>query len=230
MGQWDGGMEQITRRTDFGFGVVPSNRGRTIGVHDAGAERARRVCKEAAVDTSKHIGNASTHRMGMSGGAGAGGWWGRTWAMVVLAMGLGLVVGGCAKDRTMMVMVRDAGTQAAVVGAEVNVRTTQGTSTSGFNRSQTRTGEDGSVLISAPMREAIQLTVETDDGSYGRFVIDHPAMGVSVPWRSPGAIGYEYGPRKFQISAIEWEGGKSERSPKVKWEEPTVYKAPPAAE
>ncbi len=138
------------------------------------------------------------------------------------------MLGGCTKDRMMMVMVRDASTKGIVAGAEVNIRTTQGTSTSRFARASTVTGADGSVLISAPVREAIQLTVETEDGSYGRFVIDHPAMGVPTPWRTPGTMGYEYGPRKFELTAIEWEGGRDERSPSVPWKEPTPYR--PGAE
>ena len=147
-----------------------------------------------------------------------------TRALGVLACALGALLGACTKDRTMMVMVRDAQTQAIVAGADVNIRTTQGTSTSQFARMRTLTGPDGSVLIAAPVREALQVTVETDDGSYGRFVIDHPAMGIPTPWRGVGSIGYEYGPRQFEISAIEWEGGKDERSERVPWKEPTPYR------
>lgn len=140
---------------------------------------------------------------------------------------LAAIAGGCASDRQMLVMVRDAETESPIAGADVAVRTTQGTSTSRFDRVRTLTGEDGSVLIEAPVREAIQVTVETDDGSYGRFVIDHPALGVTVPWTRPGVLGYERGPRRFQISAIEWEGGKSELSPRVKWREPTPARPVP---
>jgi hypothetical protein len=145
-------------------------------------------------------------------------------SVVIGVLGLCLSGAACSKDRMMMVMVRDASTKGIVAGAEVNIRTTQGTSTSRFARASTVTGEDGSVLISAPAREAIQLTVETADGSYGRFVIDHPAMGVPTPWRTPGTVGYEYGPRKFEVSAIEWAGGRDERSPSVPWKEPTPYR------
>lgn len=127
----------------------------------------------------------------------------------------------CTGDRTMLLMVRDANTQNAVPGADVTIRDTRGTSISRFDRTRTLTGEDGSILISAPVRQSIQVTVQTEDGSYGRFVVDHPALGVPTPWTSTGAIGYQHGPRQFQISAIQWEGGKEERSPSIPWREPT---------
>ncbi len=145
-------------------------------------------------------------------------------ALLAAAACAALLLGACSKDRTMMVMVRDASTKGIVADAAVNLRTTQGTSTSRFARAATITGDDGSILIAAPVREALQITVETPDGSYGRFVIDHPALGMPTPWRTPGAIGYEYGPRRFELSAIEWEGGKPERSPSVPWKEPTPYR------
>ncbi len=134
---------------------------------------------------------------------------------------LALTLGACAGDRTMLLMVRDATTLDAVAGADVTIRDTRGTSISRFDRNRTVTGEDGSILISAPVRQSVQITVQTDDGSYGRFVIDHPALGIPTPWTAPGAIGYQHGARQFQISAIEWEGGKEERTPSIPWREPT---------
>lgn len=131
------------------------------------------------------------------------------------------VLGACSGNRTMIVMVRDAVTQGPIVGANVNVRLSQGTSISRFDRAATLTSEDGSILIDAPVRQAVQITVQTEDGSYGRFVIDHPGLGVPTPWTSPGAIGYEHGAQKFQIAALEWTGGKQEQSVKVPWREPT---------
>ncbi|MBX3367081.1 MAG: hypothetical protein KF912_07165 [Phycisphaeraceae bacterium] len=148
------------------------------------------------------------------------------WVRSGVIVAAALVLGACSGNRTMMVMVRDAASQAAVPGADVNVRSTQGTSISRFDRTRTLTGEDGSILIDAPIRQALQITVQTEDGSYARFVIDHPALGVTTPWTSPGAIGYEHGPRKFQISAIEWQGGKHEQSARIPWREPTPNTAP----
>jgi hypothetical protein len=143
--------------------------------------------------------------------------------MLVALVGAGL--SGCGtSSSTMMVMVRDAETQAPVVGADVNLRKTQGTSTSRFSRAATLTGADGSVLLTAPVRSALQITVETSDGSYGRFVLDHPALGGGTTWTSPGTIGYEYGVRRFEIAATDWEGGQPEDQLKIKWREPTPRK------
>ncbi len=144
--------------------------------------------------------------------------WVRGAAIALVAVALGACSSG---NRTMMVMVRDAATQEPVVNADVSVRTTSGTSISRFERTRTLTEEDGSILIDAPVRQAVQITVQTEDGSYGRFVIDHPGLGVPTPWTNTGAIGYEHGARKFQISAIEWTGGKQEESVRVPWKEPT---------
>lgn len=144
--------------------------------------------------------------------------WVRCAAVALLALWLGACSSG---NRTMMVMVRDAATQEPVVHADVSVRRTSGTSISRFERTRTLTEEDGSILVNAPVRQSVQITVQTEDGSYGRFVIDHPGLGVPTPWTGTSTIGYEYGARKFQISAIEWTGGKQEESVRIPWKEPT---------
>lgn len=154
------------------------------------------------------------------------GWGGTRRVVGAVGLTMGTLVGvgltGCGtSSSTMMVMVRDAETQAPVVGADVNLRKTQGTSTSRFSRSATLTGDDGSVLLTAPVRSALQITVETSDGSYGRFVLDHPALGGGTTWTRPGTIGYEYGVRRFEIAATDWQGGKPEDQLKIKWREPT---------
>lgn len=141
---------------------------------------------------------------------------------VLACAAVGIALTGCGtSSSTMMVMVRDAQTQAPVVGADVNLRKTQGTSTSRFSRSATLTGEDGSILVNAPVRSSLQITVETADGSYGRFVLDHPALGGGTSWTRPGTLGYEYGTRQFEIAATDWQGGKPEEQYQIKWREPT---------